>query len=37
MSIIVKEYKDFTEKEREQSQATWVDVLDDYCIADIET
>ena len=32
--MTVKDYKHFTKAERDQSQKTWVEVLNTYCIAD---
>lgn len=34
---MVKEYKDFTQQEKDQSQHLWERVLNDFCRADEET
>ena len=31
--MTVKDYKHFTKAERDQSQKTWVEVLNTYCVA----
>lgn len=35
--MIVKEYKNFNDEERKQSQSAWEEILDTYCTADEET